>query len=96
MIVNLIAENIIARVDDEDHSHMMLDEVEDHRVLENAISRSKGTFITSQGTSRKKRTTKGWDLLIRWKDGSSNWVSLKDIKASYPIEVMEYAFVNNI
>ena len=75
---------------------MMLAEIEDHRVLPNAIPKNEGTFMTSQGTTRKKRTTKGWDLLVRWKDGSSNWVCLKDIKASYPVEVMEYAFANKV
>ena len=30
MTANLIAENIIGRVDDEGHSHMMLAEIEDH------------------------------------------------------------------
>ena len=26
-----------------------------------------------------RKTTKGWDLYVTWKDGSNNWVSLKDI-----------------
>ena len=57
MTASLIAENIIARVDDDGHSHMMLAEIEDHRVLPNAIPKNEGTFMTSQGTTRKKRTT---------------------------------------
>ena len=96
LTANLIAENILARVDDEGHEHMMLDEIEDHRILEDAIPKSQGTFVTKQGTTRKKRTTRGWDLLVRWKGGSSNWVSLKDLKASYPLEVMDYAIKNII
>ena len=96
MTANLIAENIIARVDDEGNKHLMMDEIEDHHVLEDAIPISKGTFMTKQGTKRKKRTTRGWDLLVRWKDGSNNWISLKDLKASYPIEAMEYDIKNNI
>ncbi len=96
LTANLIAENIIAQVDDEGHEHMMLDEIEDHRILENAIPKSQGTFVTKQGTTRKKRITRGWDLLVRWKGGSSNWVSLKDLKASYPLEVMDYAIKNII
>lgn len=96
MTANLIAENIISRTDEEGYTHKMLDEIEDHRVLEDAIPMNQGTFITKQGTKRKRRTTKGWDLLLRWKDGSSNWVSLKDVKDSYPIEVMEYAINHKI
>ena len=59
MTANLIAENIIARVDDEGHEHLMMDEIEDHRILEDAVPISKGTFMTKQGTKRKKRTTRG-------------------------------------
>ena len=96
MTANLIAENVIARVDDEGHAHLMLHEIEDHRVLDNAIPKSQGTFVTSQGVTRKKRTTRGWDMLVRWKDGSSNWVCLKDMKESYPVDTMEYAIKHNI
>jgi len=34
--------------------------------------------------------------LVMWKDGSTNWVSLKDMKASHPIELAEYAINNKI
>ena len=80
LTANLIAENIIAQADNEGHYHLALDEIEDHRVLEDAIPKSKGTYTTKQGTTRRKRTTRGWDLLVRWKDGSNNWISLKDLK----------------
>ena len=48
-------------------------------------------IITKRGTKRRKETTKGWELLIRWKDGGTDWVALKDIKESYPVQVAEYA-----
>ena len=34
--------------------------------------------------------------MIEWKDGSTNWVSLKDIKESYPVEVPEFALATCI
>ena len=43
-----------------------------------------------------KPTTKGWELLVSWKDGSSSWVKLKDLKNSNPVEVAEYAVANRI
>jgi hypothetical protein len=43
-----------------------------------------------------KRTTKGWFLLVEWKDGSSQWVPLTDLKESYPVQVAEYAHNNKI
>ena len=35
--------------------------------------------------------TSGWQLCIQWKNGSTNWVALKDTKHSYPIELAYYA-----
>ena len=29
-------------------------------------------------------------MLVQWKDGSTTWVSLKDMKESYPVQVAEY------
>ena len=35
-------------------------------------------------------------MLVCWKDGSSTWITLKDLKQSYPVEVAEYAAGNKI
>ena len=35
-------------------------------------------------------------MLIRCKDGSTTWVSLKDMKGSYPVQVSEYAVLTRI
>ena len=96
MTANLIAENILVQVDDNGHVHMMIDEIEDHRVLQDTVKRNEGTYKPSQGTIRKKCTTKGWELLVRWRDELSNWVRLKDLKDSYPVNLMEYAVENNL
>ena len=39
---------------------------------------------------------RGWRLLSEWKDGSDDWVPLKDIKQSNPVELAEYAMANEI
>ena len=96
MTANIIAENLLAQVDEEGRRHLMIDEIEDHRILPNAIPRSEGTYVTRSGTPRKKRTTRGWELYVRWKGGSGDWISLKDVKNSYPVELAEYAIHNKI
>ena len=48
------------------------------------------------GTKRRRKTTKGWEILIKWKDDSTNWVALKDVKESYPVQVAEFAISNCI
>ena len=35
-------------------------------------------------------------MLVEWKDGNSSWVSLNDMKDSYPLETAEYSIMNKI
>ena len=43
-----------------------------------------------------RKTTVGWKFNIKWRDGTTTWVSLKDIKESNPIEVAEYVTARDI
>ena len=48
------------------------------------------------GVKRRIETTKGWEVLILWKDGSTTWSKLKDVKESYPVQIAEYATENSL
>ena len=96
LTANVIAENLLAQVDAEGHRQLMLDEIVDHRSNDKAITKEDGFTTTPHGTRRRKLTTRGWELCVNWKDGSSNWVALKDLKDSYPIELAEYSINNKI
>ena len=37
------------------------------------------------------RTTAGWNLCVQWKDGSTSWEKLSDLKESHPVECAECA-----
>ena len=39
---------------------------------------------------------KGLQILIQWKDGSTTWSKLKDVKDLYPVELAEFAVQNKI
>ena len=39
---------------------------------------------------------KGWVLCCLWKDNSSSWIPLTDLKESNPVETAEYAVSCNI
>ena len=97
MPANLIAENILSQVDEEGRRQQMLDEIIDHRTTHEAVKKEDGYIVNhKRGTKRKKMTTVGWELCVQWKDGSSNWIALKDLKNSYPIELARYAMENKI
>jgi hypothetical protein len=65
----------------------------DHRTL---TPKSQGTYVNSYGVKRRKTMTRGWELLVEWRDGSSDWVALKDLKESYPVELGVYANENSL
>ena len=93
---NVIAENLFAQVDPNGHRFRLLDEIIDHRKDETALSKSDGTILSANGQYRKRQTTKGWELLIKWKDGAETWVALKDAKESYPVEIADYSILRGI
>lgn len=93
---NIIAENIYAQCDDEGKSYAVLDEIIDHSKDGSAIEIADGFITSANGNRIPKKTTRGWKLLCSWKDGTSDWIALKDLKDSNPIEVAEYAVANKI
>ena len=87
---NVIAESIYSQVDDEGRHHLLLDSLVDHIKDDTAIPLDDG-YIVTNGTRRRRLTTKGWKLCVKWKDGTTSWEALKDLKESNPVEVAEYA-----
>ncbi len=47
---------------------------------------------------RKKlcQTTKGWGLCVQWKSGEEQWIPLRILKESNPVEVADYAASNEL
>ena len=93
---NVIAENMFAQVDDEGHQYLLLQEITDHRKDNSAVPISDGFVRSANGMQKPKVTTRGWELLVQWKDGSVSWEKLKNLKESNPVEVAEYAVANRI
>ena len=90
--VNIIAENLLNQADNDGWDTGLLEEIVDMRKDDDvAVPMNKGHITTSSGQERAVITTKGWDVQVRWKDQSTGWISLTDIKQSNPIEVAEFA-----
>ena len=93
---NHIAENLFAQVDNEGNQQVLMKKIIDNCTSGQEV-KQQDTFITLRtGTKRRRETTKGWEILIEWKDGSMNWVALKDVKESYPVQVAKFAISNHI
>ena len=96
LMANVIAENLFAQVDDEGNRFVLLDDIIDHRKSADALSGDDGFITSENGMKHRRRTTQGWELCVQWKDQSTTWVTLKDMKNAYPLEVAEYAIANKI
>ena len=84
MTANLIAEHLFSQIDDDGNRQVLLDEIIDHRVdIKTAVQEKDAYIKIKSGQKIRKKTTKGWEFLVKWKDGSTNWISLKDMKESF-------------
>ena len=54
-----------------------------------AVPSDQGFTETLSGRKAPVITTKVWDVKVLWKDKSTNWIPLDEIKESNPIEVAE-------
>ena len=69
----------------------MLDEIIGHRTNGRKLKQQDAFITNKSGTRRPRETTKGWKSLLQWKNKSSTWIALKDVKESYPVQLTEYA-----
>lgn len=91
MTANAIAENLFAQVDSEGRRLLLIDDIVDHRKSDEAVPSEDGFITSKNGRKQRRQTTKGWELLVRWKDGAETWTTLKDLKESFMVQVAEYS-----
>ena len=96
LAANAIAENLFAQIDGEGNRHVLFEEIMDHRTTGKQVLQQDAFIINKSGTKRRRETTIGWELLVRWKDSSTTWIALKDLKESYPVQLAEYAVNSRI
>jgi hypothetical protein len=82
LTANTIAESLYSQVDQEGRSYAVLAEIVDHRKVGTAVAMDDAMI---PGTQLRRRTTRGWQLLVEWKDGSSDWLPLVDVKATFTL-----------
>ena len=94
---NIIAKNMLTQVDSDGYSLSLMDSIIDHcKDPSQAIPIEDKYITTKSGQRRLQKTTKGWKLLIKWKDKSKVWINLADMKEVHPVETAEYARARGI
>jgi hypothetical protein len=93
---NTIAKCLYSQVDPEGHNYALFDKVVDWRRDDDAVADHEFLQISHNGNIHQCRTTKGYKLCVKWKDGSTSWESLEDLKESYPVQVADFSVSQKI
>ena len=93
---NLIAENLFARVDEEVNRSVLYEDILDVGTDGTQVLQQDAFVTTSSITQLRVTIKKVWEVNLKWKDGSTTWNKLNDIKDSYPVQLLEYAAENRI
>ncbi|CAJ1969005.1 unnamed protein product [Cylindrotheca closterium] len=92
---NVLAEGMYLQCDENSNQFLLLDSIIDQKTEKTAIQPGNNRF-RYHGRLVQKRTTKGWQLCVQWKDGTTTWELLSDLKESFPSEVAEYSVATGI
>ena len=92
----MIASNIFMELDADGFSSSILYHIVDHKFSGEATTMDNKYFVTKTGTKRMHQTTVGWKFLVKWANGSWQWIELKILKESNPVQVAEYTMARDI
>ena len=96
LAANVIAQNMFDQLDGEGNRYVLLQNIFSHRYKGTEV-KEQDMFITTRTEKKRHRdTTKGVEVLVQWKYGSTTWVTLKDMKNSYPVQMVEYVVQRRI
>jgi hypothetical protein len=89
---NILAEHLYSQVDSEGSQYRLFKEIFNHRRSKSAVDKADAYRVLSNGTRVPKKSTTGWDFEMEWKDGTTSWIPLKELKETNGVGVAEYAF----
>src|SRR5687767_6030065 len=93
---NIIAKNMYTQISNKGQNYSIMKEISDHRYNNQAVTKDEGYTTKRYERQSPKITTKGWELLAKWKGRHTSWIALKDLKEFNPIEMAKYAIANQI
>jgi hypothetical protein len=86
---NIITKNMGSQCDLKGNQYILMDSIVEHRSNGHVITRF-NMYNYINGQKQVHKTTKGWHFCIQWKDGTTTWEHLSDLKESNPVQVAEY------
>ena len=93
---NIIAQNLYEQIDDDGYFLTKLEAIIDYKKDSDALSQDESIIVTKSGQKRIRQSTRGWKMLVKFTDGSNQWVPLRILKETNPVEVAEFAVARQI
>ena len=95
LTTNVIAESMYTSCDADGNKYILFDSFVDYKSILKAVTKE-NQRIVHNGRNSLCQSTVGWHLCVQWKDGSTSWQSLRDLKEAYPVAIAEYAVAQGI
>ena len=70
--------------DEDGNQYQLLEAIVDHKFDDDAVQQADGYVLVS-GRKHRKKSTKGVNLCIQWKGGTTSWERLADVKRSHDL-----------
>ena len=77
-----------AHCDVDGNEYFLLDAFVDHRKNGSHLSVEDQKIVVKRPETLRKSTA-GWDICCKWKDGSTSWKKLSNFKELHPIQVVQ-------
>jgi hypothetical protein len=84
-----------AQCDEEGNQFLMLQDIVGQKTDGHAVGCA-DMYIKVGRNIKIRKTTKGWHLCVEWKDGTTSWGQLDDLKEINHVGVAEYAATKNL
>jgi len=97
---NTIIEAVYNQIDGDGFDEQFFHDIIDHCYDSTVMSPSELEHIQhlrqNQGQGKCFCTLKGWEVVISWKDGTTSWHPMSDIKNLFPLLLAKYAVTNDL
>ena len=78
---NIISENMLTQVDSDGMSNTLMEAIMDRQRDEEKALQHQDKYVQNKnGRHHLRKTNKGWEILIKWKEKSESWIKLADMK----------------
>ena len=93
---NVISENIYSQCDPEGNQYVLLVSQLYFRRSKSTLSLADQNIVGACDRQSVRNTTKVWQLYFQWKDGSTSWGSLTNLKEYHPVQTAEFSVAQGI